>query len=121
MASRDARAPNSNFAESKLMMFLFQESAGGGSFLISILPFLLIFAVFYFLVIVPQKRKQQQLQQVLSSLKPGDRIITTGGIIGTIKQVREDSLIVLSAEKSMLEIARSAVASKETEETKTAS
>lgn len=81
-----------------------------GGFLVSIFPFILIFGVFYFLIILPQRRRQQQLQALVANLKAGDRIITTGGIVGTVASVRENSLIIRSADKSMLEITRAAVA-----------
>jgi preprotein translocase subunit YajC len=96
-------------------LLLFQ-TAGAGSFLVGIFPFLLIFGVFYLLVIVPQRRRQRELQQTIQSLKAGDRIITTGGVIGTITALRESSLILRSADKSILEVARSAVASLDKEE-----
>ncbi len=80
-----------------------------GSLVFQLLPFLLIFGVFYFLIIMPQRKRQQQLQAMISELKSGDRIITTGGIIATVTAVREASLIVRSADKTMLEISRAAV------------
>jgi preprotein translocase subunit YajC len=85
-------------------------SGGGGSFLISLMPFFLIFGVFYFLIIMPQRKRQQQLQAMIAELKAGARIVTTGGIVGTITAVREKTLIVRTAEKSMLEVTRAAVA-----------
>lgn len=83
------------------------QGAGG---LIQLLPIFLIVAVFYFLLIRPQQKRQRELQETISSLKIGDRVVTTGGVIGVIKSVRDTSFLILSAEKSMLEIARSAVA-----------
>jgi len=80
-----------------------------GALVFQLLPFLLIFGVFYFLIIMPQRKRQQQLQAMISELKSGDRIITTGGIIATVTAVREASLIVRSADKTMLEISRAAV------------
>lgn len=70
----------------------------------------LIFGVFYFLLIVPQRKRQQQLQATIAELKAGSRIVTTGGIIATITAVRETTLVVRTAEKSMLEITRASVA-----------
>jgi preprotein translocase subunit YajC len=95
--------------------------AGGGSpfgFIAQFLPFILIFAVFYFLIIVPQRRRQKALQDMIGQLKAGDRVITTGGILATVTAVRETSLIVRSADKTMLEISRSAVAGLQAEEEK---
>jgi preprotein translocase subunit YajC len=85
-----------------------------------IIQMALILGVFYVLLILPQKKRQRELQELISNLKAGDRIITTGGIIGTVQSVRETSLIIRTADKSMLEIERSAVARplQETEEKK---
>ena len=83
------------------------QSAGG---LVQLLPIFLIVAVFYFLLIRPQQKRQRELQETIAGLKIGDRVVTTGGVIGVIKSVRDTSFVILSAEKSMLEIARSAVA-----------
>lgn len=89
-----------------------------GALLFQLLPFLLIFGVFYFLIIMPQRKRQQQLQAMISELKAGDRIITTGGIIATVTSVRDASLIVRSADKTMLEISRAAVTGLHGEEEK---
>ena len=86
---------------------LFQGTAGG---LIQFLPLLLIVAIFYFLILRPQQRRQRQLQETIANLKIGDRVVTTGGVIGIITTVRETSFLIRSADKSILEIARTAVA-----------
>jgi preprotein translocase subunit YajC len=90
---------------------------GGGGFSIMI-PMVLVFGVFYVLMVRPQQKRQRELQQTISTLKSGDRIITTGGVIGTITTVRDTSFLIKSGEKTILEIARSAVAGVEPEETK---
>jgi preprotein translocase subunit YajC len=94
-------------------LILLQGTAGG---LFQLLPILLIVVVFYFLLIRPQQKRQRQLQETIASLKIGDRVVTTGGVIGVIKTVRDTSFLILSADKSMLEIARSAVAGVDEEE-----
>ncbi|HRI02917.1 MAG TPA: preprotein translocase subunit YajC [Pyrinomonadaceae bacterium] len=97
-------------------LFLFQEAAaGGGSILWTILPFAFIFGIFYFLVILPQKKQKQQLQEMIASLKINDEVVTNGGIIGKIKEVKDTSYIIQSAEKSFLEIGKSAVVGKKPE------
>jgi len=96
-----------------LLMILLQ--AGGLGFLV---PMLLVFGVFYLLLIRPQQKKQRQLQAQIANLKAGDKIVTTGGVIGTITAVKDASFLVRSAEKTILEIARSAVAGIDTEEKK---
>jgi preprotein translocase subunit YajC len=99
-----------------IALILWQGGGGGGfGFLI---PMILVFGVFYVLMIRPQQKRQRQLQQTIAELKSGDRVVTTGGIIGIITTVRDTSFLIRSADKSILEIARSAVAGVEPEETK---
>ena len=98
-----------------LSLILLQGAAGGFSFLI---PMLLVFGVFYLLLIRPQQRKQRELQATIAELKTGDRVVTTGGVIGTITAVRPTSFLIRSGEKSILEIARTSVAGVDSEETK---
>ena len=97
-----------------LLLFLLQ-TGGGFGFLI---PMLLVFGVFYLLLIRPQQKKQRQLQSQIADLKAGDKVITTGGIIATITAVKDTSFLVRSADKSILEIARTAVAGIDSEEAK---
>ncbi|HET6892576.1 MAG TPA: preprotein translocase subunit YajC [Pyrinomonadaceae bacterium] len=98
------------------LLMLFQS--GGLGALTGLLPMILIIAVFYILLIRPQQKRQRQLQETISQLKAGDRIVTTGGVIGTITTVRDTSFLIRSADKSILEIARSAVAGVDEEEKK---
>lgn len=85
------------------------QVGGTSSFLFQLLPIFLIFGVFYFLIVLPQRKQKQALLQLVSNLKAGDRIITTGGMIATITAVRDSSLLVRTADKSMIEITRGAV------------
>ena len=96
-------------------LLLFQGGAGGFGFLI---PMILVFGVFYLLLIRPQQRKQRELQATISQLKAGDRVVTTGGIVGVITAVRDTSFLIRSADKTILEIARTAVAGVDAEEKK---
>ncbi|HEY0004161.1 MAG TPA: preprotein translocase subunit YajC [Pyrinomonadaceae bacterium] len=98
------------------IILLFFQGLGGaiGGFV----PMILIFVVFYFLLIMPQKKRQRELQETIANLKAGDKVITTGGVIGTISAVRETSFLIRSADKSILEVARSAVAGVQPEEEK---
>ena len=91
---------------------------GGLGALGGLVPMLLIIGVFYMLLIRPQQKRQKELQATISQLKAGDRVVTTGGIIGTITTVRDTSFFIRSADKSILEIARSAIAGIEGEEKK---
>src|SRR5436189_3290952 len=97
-------------------LFFQDASSGGGSSLIfTILPFVFIFGIFYFLVIMPQKKQKQQLQDMIAALRMNDEVVTNGGIIGKIKEIKETSFIIQSAEKSFLEIGKSAVIGKKPE------
>lgn len=88
----------------------------GGGGLVGLLPFILIFVIFYFLLIRPQQKKQRLAQQerdaMLKALKPGDKIVTTGGIYGTIVAVREkdDTVQLRIAQSVSVEAERSAIA-----------
>ncbi len=81
-----------------------------------LVPLAIMFGIFYFLVIMPQKKQQQQTKEMISQLKAGDEVVSNGGIIGKILEVRETSLYVRSADKSILEIAKSAIVAKRNEE-----
>src|SRR5687768_3476383 len=99
-----------------MTLFLFQESgAGGWGLITTILPFVGIFGIFYFLVILPQKKQKQQLQELITQLKINDEVVTNGGVIGKIKEIKDTSFIIQSAEKSFLEIGKSAVVGKKAE------
>src|SRR5687768_5787294 len=95
-------------------LLLFQDS-GTGSLLWTLLPFVFIFGIFYFLVILPQKKQKQQLQDMITQLKINDEVVTNGGVIGRIKEIKDTSFIIQSAEKSFLEVGKSAVVGKKAE------
>jgi len=86
--------------------------------LVQLLPILLIIGVFYVLLIRPQQKRQRELQETIAQLKAGDRVVTNGGIIGIITNVRDTSFLIRSADKSILEISRSAIAGVEEDEKK---
>jgi preprotein translocase subunit YajC len=76
----------------------------------NLLPWILIFVVFYFLLIVPQRKRQRALQETIENLKTGDKVVTNGGVVGTITAVRDTTFLIRSGEKSILEISRAAIA-----------
>src|ERR1700731_1855519 len=90
-------------------------SSGFSSFLI---PLGLMFAIMYFMVIMPQQRQRKKVQEMLSAIKAGDRVITSGGIYGTINGLDGDSVILKIATDPQVKIrvARSAIAQVETPE-----
>lgn len=89
-----------------ILLILFQGMGGLAQFL----PIVLVIGVFYFLLIRPQQKRQRLLQETIANLKIGDRVVTTGGVVGVITAVRDTSFYIRSADKSILEIARTAVA-----------
>jgi preprotein translocase subunit YajC len=79
--------------------------------LIQFLPFILIFGIFYLLLIMPMRRRQKKHQELLGKLTKGDRVITNGGIFGTVVEVEGDKLTIRIAEPKVdIQVARSAVA-----------
>jgi len=79
--------------------------------LIQFLPFILIFGIFYLLLIMPMRRRQKKHQELLGKLTKGDRVITNGGIFGTVVEVEDDKLTLRIAEPKVdIQVARSAVA-----------
>jgi len=90
---------------------------GGASGLVGLAPLLLIFAVFYFLLILPQQRRQKKWQHMLQELKAGDKVVTSGGIKGTILSVKDDAVqLRVPPDNLRIEVARSAVVSMAAEE-----
>ena len=90
--------------------------AGGGSPMAMLLPLLLI-PVLYLVMIRPQQKRQKQWQEMLSSIKTGDRITTAGGIRGIIISIKDDAVIIRVAPDNLkLEIAKTAIASVTTQD-----
>jgi preprotein translocase subunit YajC len=91
--------------------------AAGGSGLVMFLPLIAIFGVFYVLLILPQQRKQKKWQEMLSQLKTGDRVVTSGGVRGIIIALRDDYVHLRVAPDNLkIEVARSAIVSMSAEE-----
>jgi preprotein translocase subunit YajC len=81
--------------------------AGLGGFLI---PLMLMFGIMYFLVIMPQQRQRKKVQEMLSAIKNGDKVVTTSGIYGTINGMDGDTIILKIADNVKIRIARTAIA-----------
>ncbi len=86
------------------------ESAAGGSPLGMLVPFVLIFAVFYFIVILPAKKQQKKKDALIAGLAKGDRIVTTGGIYGTVVTVEDDAFLIKVAENVKIRVTKSSIA-----------
>jgi preprotein translocase subunit YajC len=87
----------------------FAEGAGAPGF-IQFVPIILVFAIFYFLLIAPMRKRQKALANLVENLKKGDRVVTNGGLYGTVAGVEEKAVIVKVAENVKVKIAKSAVA-----------
>ena len=80
-------------------------------------PFIFIFAIFYFLLIMPQQKKQKKWQQMLSNLKSGDKVTTSGGIRGSILSIKDDAVqLRVPPDNLRLEVALSSIVSVATDE-----
>ena len=80
-----------------------------GNMLTALLPFVLVFGIFYLLIILPQRKKQKKHQDMVNALKPGDRVITTGGIFGTVMGVQPDRIELKVSANVKIDITKSSV------------
>jgi preprotein translocase subunit YajC len=87
---------------------LLAQASGSG--MIALLPLVAIFAIFYVMLILPQQKRQKKWQQMLSTLKNGDRVVTSGGIRGTVISIKDDAIqLRVPPDNLRIEVARSAV------------
>ena len=89
------------------VLFQQQTQAPGG--IISFLPLILILGIFYLIVFLPARRRQKKLQMMIENLKAGDKVVTSGGIYGTIVGFKDDRIQLRVAENVKIELSRSAV------------
>lgn len=78
--------------------------------LIQLIPLVLILGIFYFVILMPMRKRQKRVDEFLAGLKVGDKVVTTGGLFGTIARVEEQSVHLQVAPNVRLEVARSAIA-----------
>lgn len=91
-------------------MSLLAQAPGQPGGIALFLPLILIMVIFYFLMILPAQRKQKKMNEMLQALKTGDKVITNGGIYGTIVGLEPDAVQLRVAEQVKIKIARSAIA-----------
>lgn len=97
--------------------WLAMQTGGGSMGLLGFAPLIFIFAIFYFLLIMPQQRKQKKWQQMLSELKTGDKVITSGGLRGTIIALKDDAIqLRVPPDNLRIEVTRASVAAVTTPE-----
>ena len=84
-------------------------SSSAGSMTTSLVTFALVIGIFYFLIIRPQNKKQKDTQNMINAMKKGDKVVTIGGIRGTVQSVKDDTAIIKVDENTKLEMNKSAV------------
>ena len=85
------------------------EGGGSGSMIIQFMPIVLIFLVFWFMIIRPQKKTQDQRKTMLAAVKRGDKIVTSGGLFATVKDVKGDRVVATIAEGVKVEISKQSI------------
>jgi preprotein translocase subunit YajC len=94
------------------LLLLQAASSPSGSFVTGILPIVLMVAIFYFLVFMPMRRQQRNTKEMIKALQNGQTVVTSGGIIGTIIAVNDDTLILrIKPDNIKIQVSRSAVTS----------
>lgn len=92
------------------------QGAGAGGMFGALVPLMLIFVIFYFLLILPQRKKQKQHREMVKTLKRGDRVVTSGGVYGTVTRVKPDHVEVEVADKVRLRVQRGSISALRREE-----
>lgn len=82
---------------------------GGGSAIAGFIPIILMFVVFWFLIIRPQKKNADKRKAMIEAIKRGDKIVTSGGLFATVKDVKGDRVVATISENVKVEISKSAV------------
>jgi preprotein translocase subunit YajC len=97
-----------------MLSFLAQAPAGapgGAGGIATFVPFIFIFIIMYFVLFRPQMRRQKEQQRLVSTLKTGDRVVTSAGIHGLISNVKDTTVIVKVADNVKIEMEKSAITS----------
>jgi preprotein translocase subunit YajC len=84
---------------------------GGANPIVTLMPLILIFVVFYFFIIRPQKKKETDRRAMIEAVKKGDRVVTIGGVHGTVTQVDDGSVLVQVDTNVKLRVDKNAIAS----------
>ena len=94
------------------MTYLIAQATGSADIFAQFLPLILLFLGMWFLIIGPQRKRQKQHEAMLSELKSGDEVVTSGGIFGTVTNVKEDRLVVRIADSPQIDLAQNFVSKK---------
>ena len=77
--------------------------------LVQLIPFALVLAIFYFVILLPMKKRQKKVQEFLGALKVGDKVVTSGGIFGSIAKLGEDAVQLQIAPNVRVDVSRAAI------------
>jgi|TARA_B100001093_G_scaffold68291_2_gene58428 preprotein translocase subunit YajC len=94
------------------MTYFLAQATGPTDLLSQFLPIILLFLGMWFLIIGPQRKRQKAHEDMLSKLETGDTVVTSGGIFGTITNVKEDRLVVRIADNTKVELGKNFVSKK---------
>jgi preprotein translocase subunit YajC len=91
------------------MLLAFGGTQGQVSPLVQLIPFALVLAIFYFVILLPTRNRQKKVAEFLAALKEGDKVVTSGGIFGSITKIKEDAVSLQIAPNVRVDIARAAI------------
>jgi preprotein translocase subunit YajC len=99
----------SDFVPSLVLAIASSPEGGAVSPWVQLIPFALVLAIFYFIILLPMRRRQKKVDEFLSTLKVGDKVVTSGGLYGSITRLGDASLQLQVADKVRVEISRTAI------------
>ena len=94
------------------MTYTIAQATGSADLFAQFLPLILLFVGMWFLIIGPQRKRQKEHEAMLTALKSGDTVVTSGGIFGTITNIKEDRLVLRIADNTKIELAKNFVSKK---------
>jgi preprotein translocase subunit YajC len=101
--------PTSAFAPGLLVAMASAPDGGGAAPWLQLIPFVLVLGIFYFIILLPMRRRQKKVDEFLGALKVGDKVVTSGGLYGSVTRIGDGSLQLQIADKVRVEISRNAI------------
>ncbi len=98
-----------HFGAHNLVLAMGSPPGQGINPFVQFIPIALVFAIFYFIILLPTKRRQKKLQEFLEALKVGDKVVTNGGIYGSVTKVNGNTVQLQIAERVRIELAKNAI------------
>jgi preprotein translocase subunit YajC len=98
-----------NLSAIPFLMAMGAAPSGGAPAWVQFVPFALVLGIFYFVILLPMKRKQQKVDTFLAALKKGDKVVTSGGLFGSITEISDQAVQLEIAERVRVRISRNAI------------